>query len=186
MTTRRSVLAGLALVLCACTEPPLPPTQRRAPAPLTFDAARLLWAETKASCPKYHFALVESKSDDVEERTSFEITDDRPTARMVLRLRSRGDGTREIEENWVETATELGIHESGKLPRTMEQLYDDCERDILSRDSAKNMITLGYDGQGALVECVSYPLDNCHFLCVEGDYVQDFGCGPLDTTLIRP
>jgi hypothetical protein len=180
-STRGFLLAGLTLLSAAC-EGGRPPARQ----PSEIEVARAVWAETKARCPTYHFTLVQPMPGDVEESTSFEITDDRPTTRMILRLRHRADGTFAIEENWVETAAELGTHETGKAPRTMDQLYDDCRRDVLAQDGEKYTISFSADEQGAIESCYYLPADCAEALCAHGDFVQHFGCGVLDTTPLRP
>jgi hypothetical protein len=176
MTTRPGLkVACLTLVLGACGD-----------LPGGIERARALWAETKANCGTYNYTLFVSDSTGGITKTSFEITNDVPTARSFLRMHT--DSASQvfvIDEAWAETAAELGTHRDRPLPRTMEQLYDDCDRDVLSRDRATNGVTFSSDEHGVLVSCFYVPQD-CFDDCTRGDMVQGFACGPLDLTVPRP
>lgn len=175
---RTGLLASL-LLLAACGS--------RAPSQLELSRAR--WAETKVDCRTYHYTLAFDSFTGTRTRTSFEFVDDVATARTYVRAhRDFSSGmttTFIIDESWVEQGAEVGTHPVVEQPRTMEQLYDDCARDVLSQDPAKNDITFTVDTFGAVQSCFFVPR-LCADDCAMGDMVTGFGCGPLDTSPPRP
>jgi hypothetical protein len=174
----RHLASALLLLLASCVEerarPPAPP-----PPPTEVELAEARWAETKVDCRTYHYTLAFDSFSGTKTRTSFEIVDDVATVRTYVRV----DGA-SIYESWVETGAEIGSH-FGELPRTMEQLYEDCARDVLSQSPGTNVIVFSSDQRGVLQSCLYVP-SGCHDDCAMGDRVTGFGCGPLDTTPPRP
>lgn len=175
----RHLASGLMLLLASCdgararpSAPPPPPTQ--------VELAEALWAETKVDCRTYHYTLAFDSFSGTKTRTSFELVDDVPTVRAYVRAQPGS-----IDVSWVETGAELGSHPFGDLPRTMEQLYDDCARDVFQPTRDPNQITFSSDQRGVLQACFYVP-GNCHDDCKMGDQITGFGCGPLDTTPPRP
>jgi hypothetical protein len=157
--------------------------------PTELQAARAQWAKTRAECATYHYTLAFDSFGGSRTRTSFEYVDDKPTKRMHVRAHRDFSSMMStvfiIDESWVETGAEIGTHPDVQLPRTMEKLYDDCSRDVLSQDPGKNMITFNAGEQGDLQQCFFVP-SNCADDCAMGDSVTGFSCSPLDTTTPRP
>lgn len=179
MTMRNAMLVTLAAVLGGCGG---------AAAPTQVDEARALWAETKADCRTYHYTIGFESFTGNRQQTSFEFVDDVPTVRTYVWARREVVGMTSnfvIVESWVETGAEVGTHVAGQAPRTMEQLYDECERDVLSQNPATNAITFSSDQRGVLQSCFFVPV-NCADDCAMGDVVTSFGCGSLDRTPPRP
>jgi hypothetical protein len=157
--------------------------------PSELQEARARWVQTRAKCATYHYTLAFDSFSGSRIRTSFELVDDEPTKRMHVRAHRDFSNAMStifiIDESWVETGAEIGTHPSVELPRTMEQVYDDCARDVLSQDPGKNTITFVADAQGAVHQCFFVP-NGCADDCAMGDSLTEFGCGPLDTTTPRP
>jgi hypothetical protein len=158
-------------------------------APSHVDLARARWAEAKADCRTYSYTLTRDSFAGTRTRTSFEFVDDVATKRMYVRAHRDFNGGMAanfiIDESWVETGVEVGTHQDVEPPRTMEKLYDDCARDVLSQDPAKNTITFSADARGAIQACFFVP-SGCADDCAMGHMVTGFACGPLDTTTPRP
>jgi hypothetical protein len=170
--------AGLLLLLLlgACDE-----------TPSVVGQGRERWLQTKVTCGQYHYTSKNDAFSGMRRQTSIEITDDKPTARVFFAANTF-TGTVMLTESWTEVGPEVGTHSNGtgaKPARTMEELYEDCARDVLARDSKTNLINFQADERGALRVCTAVA-NGCADDCVKGDTVSDFGCGPLDLAPIRP
>jgi hypothetical protein len=84
------------------------------------------------------------------------------------------------DTSWVETGADLGSHDAGYPAATMQELYDECEDEILTVDPASNEVVFAVDEGGLLSECTYRPL-NCDDDCTVGIAIEslvfDSGCG---------
>jgi hypothetical protein len=141
--------------------------------------ARQLWATKKQTCATYHYEVGDSSFSGWRAATTIAITDGQPSERSYSAgAPSAVDGTFTVTTTWTESDAEVGTHEVGRAARTMDQLYDDCSRDVLTKDRAKNLVTFQADQQGVLEQCWYFPKD-CADDCSSGVVVSNFACGAL-------
>jgi hypothetical protein len=77
---------------------------------------------------------------------------------------------------WEERGADVGSHPTGAAVATVDQLYDRCALDVLSRDRNQNTITLDFDDRGILRACTYRPL-NCADDCTMGVGIEDLVMG---------
>jgi hypothetical protein len=95
--------------------------------------------------------------------TSIEIMADRPTKRSRREQLNLGPW----RDVWMEEGPTIGSHPGSADALTLEQLYDRCEADVLSKDPAKNHIIFGLHPDGVLAYC-EYAPKNCADDCSSG------------------
>jgi len=71
------------------------------------------------------------------------------------------------DQGWIEEGATLSSHQGSVAAQTMEQVYDDCEQRILSKDPTANFITLTVHDDGLLAACSYFP-KNCADDCAVG------------------
>jgi hypothetical protein len=71
------------------------------------------------------------------------------------------------EDSWSETVTELGTHHDGHAVKTIPELYDQCESEVLTVDRTQNDVTLTFHQNGILEACTYFP-KNCADDCATG------------------
>jgi hypothetical protein len=168
-------LAPLLLILCLATGCSSAPSD---------EAARQAWVMTKTSCSTYHYAIEHASFTGYGSRTTVQITNDVPTSRwyeashLDYSAGTAGPPPKVVDETWIEAGADVGTHAAGEPARTMEGLYDQCERKVLTQDPDKNEITFSADATGALKECWFRP-NACADDCAMGVTVSDFACGTL-------
>lgn len=177
---RAVLLASASLLLWGCSGDPTEGAK----------AGRERWLATKATCGTYHYSVEHESFGGPERVTSIEITGDTPSARMFFKGHPPQNFGEPfvIDETWTEVGAEVGSHSGvtgAALPRTMDQLYEGCLRDVVIRDPKENLINFQADDRGVLEACIYFPR-GCADDCGVGVIVSDFACGPLDLTPIRP
>ena len=90
-----------------------------------------------------------------ESQSIFEDTEITVEDGMVVgrRYTAHGDVGR---FQWNETQDLIGSHADGAPPETMEALYEKCRTDILSLDPMAYWITLRFDQEGLLQQCLYF------------------------------
>jgi hypothetical protein len=147
---------------------------------LTVSQARAAWQATKGACPVYHYSMQRASFTGWTSTTTVEISHDQATRQDYLQTHLQpADGGLQtvIADQWSEGPGQIGSHGGGTV-KTMEQLYDDCEREVLSRDRATNEVNFAPGPDGVLRSCWYRP-KNCADDCTISYGVDDFGCGPL-------
>jgi hypothetical protein len=137
------------------------------------------WAATKTTCGTYHYAVVDSSFIGTQATTTVAIAGDMPTERRFVGGELTQSGTLAVTSAWDETGPAIGTHDGARAAKTMEELYRDCQRDVLSQDPAKNEIMFAADDRGVLQSCWYVP-HGCQDDCTSGVTVSDFACGALD------
>jgi hypothetical protein len=142
-----------------------------------IDGARQSWKRTVETCPTYHYAMTDSSFSGFSARTTIVISDGRPIARGCVQTQGFGP-ERAVTASWIEEAGHIGEHAECRPAKTMEQLQDDCARNVLGQDPAKNQVMFSTDDRGVLLECWYVP-KGCADDCTMGVVVEDFACGTL-------
>jgi hypothetical protein len=77
---------------------------------------------------------------------------------------------------WEERGAELGSHTDGAPLATLDQLYERCGSEVLTRDPDANAIYLEFDARNILQTCVYVP-KNCADDCDVGIRIADVTMG---------
>lgn len=96
-------------------------------------------------------------------KTTLTVRDDEVTKRAYKSWKTQLDA----DEEWQEEAGSLGSHNKGAPLKTIEDLYQQCKNDVLSKSEISNRITLKYDKLGVLKQC-TYSPKNCADDCSNG------------------
>lgn len=132
---------------------------------------------TKQSCQDYSYEIDDSSFSGYWAKTTIQVSQDQVMGRsLVAGNVSDTDGSRFTTTTWTETASEIGSHPEGRPARTMEQLYADCDRDVLTQDPDQNQVSFQADAQGVLRSCWYVPR-NCADDCTFGVVLSQFSCG---------
>lgn len=84
-----------------------------------------------------------------------------------------GEYLEEITETYTETGDELGFHETGAEPLTIDELYEICISEYLVVNEAENAIYFNTTDAGVISEC-GYVPDNCADDCFIGFQILEF------------
>jgi len=134
------------------------------------------WARTKKTCNAYNYEIDDASVFGFWASTTIEIAGDQPVLRAYMAGGvSDTDGSRTTTTAWTETAPDVGSHAEGRPARTMEQLYGDCDRNVLTQDPAKNDVYFAADARGVLQACWYVP-HGCQDDCTTGVTLARFGC----------
>lgn len=82
------------------------------------------------------------------------------------------DGQREIIKTWIENENELGSHEEGAEPITLDEIYTDCKTNILTANEEDNYIVFLAENGDLLSVCSYFP-KNCQDDCSIGYRISD-------------
>jgi hypothetical protein len=94
--------------------------------------------------------------------TAIEVRADQ-VAQRIYRTGLRGGL---LQDQWLETADEIGSHAFAAPPLTVEQVYAACLDLLRAHDAKKNVFEIAYDASGALKNCTFRPADcadDCDF-----------------------
>lgn len=83
------------------------------------------------------------------------------------------DRKREIIDIYTETKTNLGSHEEGASPLTIDDLYHSCASEYLTIDSKNNTLYFETDTDGLMTLCGFVP-DGCMDDCFRGVKINSF------------
>lgn len=78
-----------------------------------------------------------------------------------------------IKESWVETGDEIGKHDEGNEPLTIDQLYGLCIGKYLKVDEENNTLYFYSNDEGVITTCGYYP-HGCADDCFEGITIFGF------------
>ena len=119
------------------------------------------WSELKASNePQYRYASRNVGWTGDSSRTTVDVVNDAVVARAYTSFDAEGAEVM----SWTEDTASLGSHPEGAAPLTIDQIYERCGSEILSKDAEKNWITLTFSEDGVLAHCSYFPrtcADDC-------------------------
>lgn len=81
-------------------------------------------------------------------------------------------GQQEIIKTWIENENELGSHEEGAKPITLDEIYTDCKTNILTANEEDNYIVFLAENGDLLSVCSYFP-KNCQDDCSIGYRISD-------------
>ena len=73
-------------------------------------------------------------------------------------------GEKNVTESWTEVGAEVGSHEAGAAPRTVDDLYRVCRSEVLAQSPLENDFYLEFRDDGVLRTCDYVPkgcVDDC-------------------------
>ncbi|MGB1239434.1 MAG: hypothetical protein ACPG4U_14540 [Pseudomonadales bacterium] len=114
----------------------------------------------------YQYAISFSSWAGFSHRTDIIVRGDK----VVERRFSTVNDTANTRRNWVERTGEIGQHSEGAPALKLEQLYQKCEREVLSVAGSSRYLRV--DGRQLLRQCVYIP-DNCADDCTFGIEISD-------------
>lgn len=140
---RHLLLASFALPLLACADPEQDPNHRQLQT--SWDA----WDDARDEADDT-YAYVRVSSIFTGER--FETTVVVSGGGVVERSYEAYDGD-SITESWTEYADDLGTHEAGFPGVTLDELYSECQADVIPRLDDDHPLTLTTFEDGLLENC---------------------------------
>ncbi|MEL6537285.1 MAG: hypothetical protein AAFQ98_17825 [Bacteroidota bacterium] len=84
--------------------------------------------------------------------------------------------TREIIDSYEETGAEIGTHEEGAEPLSLDELYHDCRDIYLTTNSIDNELYFDTDVVGVMSTC-GYVPNGCQDDCFQGITIEFLGWG---------
>ncbi len=128
--------------------------------------SRQTWSALKGTNgPSYRYTNTTSSFTGWSTETTIEVASDVVVRRSYLMKDDKGAVV--PDHGWVEDGATLSTHQAPVAAQTMEQVYDDCEQRILSKDPSANFITLTVHDDGLLAACGYFP-KNCQDDCAVG------------------
>lgn len=92
---------------------------------------------------------------------------------VVRRTYEAFDADNVLVESFDEQGAEVGSNENGAPVLTIDELYESCRDDVLTRDTEQNQIVLTFHDSGIVRTCVYVPLD-CADDCAMGVNIDTF------------
>jgi hypothetical protein len=83
------------------------------------------------------------------------------------------NGEREVFDSYTETKTDLGSHDEGAKPLTIDELYHSCASEFLSIDKENNTLYFETEVNGLMTLCGFVP-DGCMDDCFRGVSINSF------------
>ncbi len=98
--------------------------------------------------------------------TELKIIDGIVTSRIYQEFRiNETNGEREVVDIYSETKVDLGIHEKGAAPATIDELYNSCASEYLIADEKQNTLYFETELNGLMNLCGFVPkgcMDDCY------------------------
>ncbi|RKZ79836.1 MAG: hypothetical protein DRR19_24465 [Candidatus Parabeggiatoa sp. nov. 1] len=93
--------------------------------------------------------------------TRFTVKDD-----IVTKREYESSFRASTRDTWVEEGADVGTHQDGHDVLLIEQLYEQCAKEVLTKDRASHSIYFRLDSNGLLKTCIHVPkncADDCSF-----------------------
>jgi len=128
--------------------------------------SRATWrALAAANAETYSYEVGTSSWTGFASRTVLQFESGVATYRRFDVLTPQQDGgTGVLTLQWEERGTEVGAHPVAAPPATVDALYDQCAREVLTQDPDRNEVFLYFDAAGILLACFYVPpfcADDC-------------------------
>lgn len=140
-----------------------------------FDESLSQWRQLSAQFNNsYVFSLVQSSVFGFGSTTTITVENGAVTQRAFEAYqRTDTPGEKEITRSWVENQDELNSNDEGAPPMTIDEIYNACDKDILSVNPADNFIDFKTDANGIIRLCTFFP-KNCADDCNVGFVLGSF------------
>ncbi len=90
--------------------------------------------------------------------TTLTVRDGVVVSRSYTRSDVNETGER-VTTTWTEEGEAVGAHEEGSEPLTLDARYERCKNDVLTQNSASQVILLEFETNGVLTFCEAFPRD---------------------------
>lgn len=126
--------------------------------------SRTSWNAVKGG-PQHHYRYsnADGSFSGARWETRIEVIDDRVTARAFMSTDPSGT----VAQAWTEEGAAIGSHTGAAPALTIDQVYDRCAAEVLTKDPATNRIVLEFRDDGVLGVCLYVP-KNCADDCAVG------------------
>jgi hypothetical protein len=105
--------------------------------------------------------------------TELEIKEGKVISRICQEFKINETGQREITDIYTETASDIGSHEKGALPLTIDDFYESCASKYLVVDGKKNTLYFDTELDGSMILCGFVP-NECQDDCYQGVKINSF------------
>ena len=107
--------------------------------------------------------------------TELKIEDGIVTSRTYKEYKqNQTNGKRELIASYTETKADLGSHEQGAKPLTIDELYDTCASDYLIVDKTKNTLYFETDNVNGIMTTCGFVPKYCADDCFNGIRITSF------------
>lgn len=104
--------------------------------------------------------------------TELKVENGKVTGRSYQQFIIDNTGQRTIIDSYTETTSEVGTHQKGARPLTIDELYSSCLGEFLIADDKTNTLYFETDANGIMSSCGFVP-DNCADDCFRGVTIKD-------------
>ncbi|MFD1096383.1 hypothetical protein [Salegentibacter chungangensis] len=144
---------------------------------INYNESKEMWAEMKeVNGNSYSYTLEFISWTGAGSRTTITVKDGIVAERYYeafLQKTEDGEHNEEITETYTETNDEIGSHEAGAEPLSVDELYELCLAEYLVVNETENTIYFNTTQQGVISEC-GYVPENCVDDCFRGFQMSHF------------
>ncbi|MBC7846556.1 MAG: hypothetical protein H7Y10_08700 [Flavobacterium sp.] len=142
---------------------------------LTYNESLTQWTELKnINGNSYIYQTTFVSWTGIGSTTELKIEEGIVTSRVYQEFKTNNtSGKLEIIDTYTETKTNLGSHNKGANPLTIDDLYNSCARDYLSVDKKNNTLHFETELKGLMTLCGFVP-DGCVDDCFRGVRINSF------------
>lgn len=170
MKTNISILLIFFIIGISCDTTAVPEIQTEKE--LAYEESLSKWKELKiANGDSYVYQTHFSSWTGFGSMTELKIEDGFVTSRSYQAYFQYP--TFELIDEYTETIDDLGSHDKGALPLTIDELYETCASDYLVIDEENNAIYFDVDSSGIMKICGYFPY-NCADDCFRGISIDSF------------
>lgn len=179
MKTNRILLLVFAVILMSCIKSNDDKlsvmTTLKGESGLTYNESLKQWTELKdKNGNSYIYQTTFVSWTGFGSITELKIEGGEVTSRVYQEFKTNEtDGQREIIDTYIETNTNLGSHEKGANPLTIDDLYNSCESEYLTVDKENNTVYFETEIDGLMTLCGFVP-DGCMDDCFRGVTINSF------------
>jgi hypothetical protein len=139
-------------------------------------ARKRLKGKVDAAQGNYSYSVGRGTFSGYAQKTTVTVAANVPVGRSFRATQGFGENAT-VLSSWEEDADSLQTHAEGADPKTLQQLYGDCQTKILRRDLATNRLSLSFNKDGILEFCSTFAV-GCAGDCSDGIALQAVKFGP--------
>lgn len=139
-----------------------------------YNESLALFNEEKTKHPAYEFTLTFSSMESGFSRQTTFLVEDQKILKRVCQESKINWNTNEKEllDSWQENKDNIGSHENGHSPITLEQIYDNLPK-LIKVDTSQYYVYFSAEHKGIISSGGNFP-KNCADDCFEGYTLQSF------------
>ena len=163
-------LLTLAILMSCDTETPA--WQRKGESNISYTESLATWRDLRDQHGNdYVYQTYTSSWIGVQTTTTLTVTDGVVVRRDYERQMRNDAGQYELTLSYSETSGDVGSHEEGAEPVTIDKLYQTCVGKYLNVDENRNQIYFDTEETGIMTNC-GYTPDNCQDDCYTGFRIE--------------